>query len=252
MLRRGTSLVEVLVVLGIVALLAGLLVPAVGHARKSARSADAMSRLKQLSLAAISYANFNDGWYPPALLYDSSAGLTTISWDFKLLPDGRVEPGPLWKFTDNPGQVQQDPLYTGPTNFGGEPYTGFNYNTTYIGGEAPWGQGWSLFRRGVPPGAWRRPESTAVFGLGGYVNGANKFMRAPGNSVEGDWGLVYSGGQAFRAVGGTTIVAYLDAHVGSASQPRRGAHATPSLLNQTMGFPANGFLSDDDRAYDPR
>jgi hypothetical protein len=29
-------------------------------------------------------------------------------------------------------------------------------------------------------------------------------------------------------------------------------HATPDLLEQVMGAPHNGFLSDDDSLYDPR
>jgi hypothetical protein len=39
--------------------------------------------------------------------------------------------------------------------------------------------------------------------------------------------------------------------VAPASPPCEGALATPSNL-LLLGYPENGFLSDDDRAYDPR
>jgi prepilin-type processing-associated H-X9-DG protein len=74
-------------------------------------------------------------------------------------------------------------------------------------------------------------------------------MRAP---LDTSWGLsvTYTGAQAFRHQR-TTCVAYLDGHVAPAGTPCRGQLATPSNL-LLLGYPENGFLSDDDRAYDPR
>jgi prepilin-type processing-associated H-X9-DG protein len=68
--------------------------------------------------------------------------------------------------------------------------------------------------------------------------------------MTGDIGACYAGAQAFRHLK-TTNVAYVDGHVGSPSVVFKGPHATDSLLSQ-MGFPKNGFLSDDESAYDPR
>ena len=62
--------------------------------------------------------------------------------------------------------------------------------------------------------------------------------------------MIYAGGQAFRH-DGTTNIACLDGHVAAVSRPKKGQSATEPLL-QVMGFPKNGFLSDDDTAYDPR
>jgi prepilin-type N-terminal cleavage/methylation domain-containing protein/prepilin-type processing-associated H-X9-DG protein len=54
--KRGFSLVEILVVLGVVALLAAILFPAFGRVRAGARRASCASNLKQIGLAMTLYA----------------------------------------------------------------------------------------------------------------------------------------------------------------------------------------------------
>ena len=46
-------------------------------------------------------------------------------------------------------------------------------------------------------------------------------------------------------------VCYIDGHIGQADQSCPGMHATDDLLEELMDHPNNGFLSDDDPAYDP-
>lgn len=53
---RGFTLVEVLVVVGILAVLAGLLLPSVASARRAARKARCVANLRQLSQASLAYA----------------------------------------------------------------------------------------------------------------------------------------------------------------------------------------------------
>lgn len=55
--RRGFTMVEVLVVIGLIALLVGLLVPAVAMARKSSMATASQSNLKQWGSATINYTS---------------------------------------------------------------------------------------------------------------------------------------------------------------------------------------------------
>jgi prepilin-type N-terminal cleavage/methylation domain-containing protein len=65
--RNGFTLVEILVVLGIIALLAALLFPAFGRARESARQTNCQSNLQQISLAVSQYRK-EEGRYPDSLV----------------------------------------------------------------------------------------------------------------------------------------------------------------------------------------
>ena len=64
--KRGFTIIELLVAIAIIAILAGMLLPALGVARESARSARCSSNLKQLGVAFAVYTSANDGFYPCA------------------------------------------------------------------------------------------------------------------------------------------------------------------------------------------
>ena len=66
MKKRGFTLIELLVVMVIIALLVGLLLPALGRAREEARKTQCRSNLRQIGLAMNVYCNDNKGWTPPA------------------------------------------------------------------------------------------------------------------------------------------------------------------------------------------
>jgi prepilin-type N-terminal cleavage/methylation domain-containing protein/prepilin-type processing-associated H-X9-DG protein len=72
---RGFTLVELLVVIGIIALLISILLPSLSRAREQAKRVQCASNVRQFCLTMIMYADANKGWFP-------DCGNASGTWDF--------------------------------------------------------------------------------------------------------------------------------------------------------------------------
>jgi len=242
----GFTLIELLVVISIIALLIAILLPALGAARQASRASVCLSNLRQFALAGASYTADNRDAFPLAYDYGDPSG-RWLEWDYeKQYGSQTVEPGLLWQ-GNSAAEVHQCPSFSGEANSLADPYTGYNYNTSYLGGFRNFGQVHAI-------GSARtdqvlRPTSTAMFGDGQYADGANKFMRSPDRGLWSqatpphDQGLTarHAGTQGYRHAGSTTQTAYVDGHASSS-----GGRFDADNHGVAQG---TGFLSEDNSAY---
>lgn len=102
--RTGFTLIELLVVIAIIALLVGVLLPALGKARAAARSVVCLSKMRDLGSATFAYMESGDGAFPRSM--HSAAAYRQGAWSqlhYSYFREGEYNyvPGESW--WDDPG-----------------------------------------------------------------------------------------------------------------------------------------------------
>src|SRR5439155_20354509 len=109
--RRGFTLVELLVVIGIIAVLVGILLPALGRARESAQRSVCLNNLRQLGNMLRMYANENKDQVPLGCTSSDMQNAYSVNWA------GRLQSwGPLWAANrrDQPAGTANQDIRGGP------------------------------------------------------------------------------------------------------------------------------------------
>lgn len=231
----GFTLIELLIVVAIIGILASLLFPVFARARENARKTSCLSNLKQIAFGWTMYAQDYDEKAPIATYWTPEGN--EVAWDFSLDYSGGdwdhpgVAEGIIGAYTKS-GQIHKCPSFYGQP--WGRPYTGYAYNTSYIGGEGPYGGG-DLIHESAHLAQIADAAGTAVFAEGGYGNPVNaqNYLRAPSDPL-------YMAGKVDFRHNGAANVAYADGHV----------KATTRKYLYDASEPQVGALSTDDAAYD--
>lgn len=289
MKKQAFTLLELLVVMMILVLLLSILMPSLIRAREEGRGICCRNNIRQMVLAAGLYTTDYDGSYPlsqyswigtsqPASVGNADEIIPSepqeirisYAWDFTLIRSAgqdQVVPGLLWQGQTLP-QVNQCPSYKGDDNWLNAPFSGYNYNTSYIGhgeGERVHPsryQGTVIAHPQIPyvqivmPARvcdLKTPTQCVLFGDGQYANGANKLMRSPWY-WEGDYDMMIrvGGTQGYRH-NGKTNAGWCDGHV--TTQDDLYTDSLASIQSQLDQYNRThnvkiGFLSPDNRLYD--
>jgi prepilin-type N-terminal cleavage/methylation domain-containing protein/prepilin-type processing-associated H-X9-DG protein len=123
--RAGFTLVELLVVIGIIAVLVAILLPALTKAREQAKRIQCMSNQRQIATAFVMYCHENKDWFPsPAVFGGPSA--TALGYGNQPAPAGYPadwigwpEDWIVWR-----GKTTSDPLRGAIVKYLGNPSSG--------------------------------------------------------------------------------------------------------------------------------
>ena len=178
---RGFTLIELLVVIAIIAVLMGILMPALRRVKSQARAVACQGNLKQWSLAFRMYTNDNDGYFPTGP-YNNGSSVGNLMWmsvtrpyigdsnDLYLCPEATT-PGTDWSGVETGAQHPKRAwgVYLSSTGWGAHKGDIGSYGISeYTGGQGLSGGRWEQY--------WKSPDvKTAgmvpMFGDCTYVDG---------------------------------------------------------------------------------
>jgi prepilin-type N-terminal cleavage/methylation domain-containing protein/prepilin-type processing-associated H-X9-DG protein len=234
--RHGFTLIELLVVISIIALLIGILLPALGAARNSARNAQCLSNIRQMGIALQNYAAENQDLFPPNftngdLWYDDErigyylpdtgiTGLASIDGYAFICPN---DEGSERTYGMN-GRASADAGVLLPTGTGGE---AFNASVIKATDMILLGEAWTRFgsasqnfagatigtEAGTLPGQRFGSDGT-TFSAGAWHGNATAANQAQANTNY----LLHGGGDDISQADGRSNWAFVDGHAEPASQ----------------------------------
>ncbi|MDB5172888.1 MAG: N-terminal cleavage protein [Phycisphaerales bacterium] len=99
--RRGFTLVELLVVIGIIAVLLTILIPALGRARRAGQRTACASNLRQITMAMIAYTHDNEDYFPYHAGDTVHHAENWIWWETQGVPSLDVLNSPVMRYIGN-------------------------------------------------------------------------------------------------------------------------------------------------------
>ncbi len=206
--RQGFTLIELLVVISIIALLVGILLPALGAARRSAQTLKCLSQIRQLEVAHYAYMNdYDGGMINAGLPHGVVAPNEEIAWintlkDYyseELIVRSPVDDSLYW---DEPSpHVKDEPTYR-RTSYGINNFLA----DVNLSGNNPWG-GEAYTRLDLI----QQPTKTVHFLMMAFEGG---FATADHPHAEG-WAPFGVSGDAVAKIANTQV--QIDAHGGKAN-----------------------------------
>lgn len=219
--HQAFTLVELLVVLGIVAILSSLIMVVIGKAADKSKQAESASNLRQLGVAAHTYAADHNGRMLPHAIWDEDEEVNR-EWCYGYGHDDpatALQEGILGEYLANAQEVLRDPTFdyrgepmemNGP--LGARPTTfGYGYNGFFLSKKVTDYGHW----QGYPLATVQKPSQTAMFATSAESSGGKL------KPYENIWPRSRLAKPVMRAVDGkNAIVCWVDGSVSKVSMTR--------------------------------